>query len=317
MILVTGATGFVGRYLVPKLAQQGLQVRVFIPLRRRRIPWDNHPNIELVDGSIFEPEQLYRAMTGVHTVFHLASAQWWGRRSELEYVDLGGTRNVITAGRSARIGRLIVMSHLGAQASSGFTLLRVKGEMEEAVRKSGLAHTIVRCGVLFGEDDRFVNNIAMGLRINPLFVLQPGEAENLLNPLHIDDLTDSLVATLEAIETVDATIEIGGPEYISFNEMLRTVMRVSGAPRQIVEVPPYFSRALVSLFNRLTPRWPMTPQWFDILAGNRTADLGNLYQYTGVRPRRFEDTLLTYMPQRRYRLELLRFVLRRRPRPIF
>jgi hypothetical protein len=85
-------------------------------------------------------------------------------------------------------------------------------------------------------------------------------------------------------------------------------MRVSGARREIVTVPPYLLRSVNRVMSRIVRRWPMTPQWFDILASNRTAQLGNLYDYCGVRPVRFEDTLLTYMPQRRYGVEMLRFL---------
>lgn len=317
MILVTGALGFVGRHLVRKLIEADQSVRVLVPSRwHRRLPFDAS-RVEVFGGTIFDPEALNRAMTGVHTVFHLAAAQWWGRLNDLEYVDLGGTRNVVGAARSSRVGRLILLSHIGAEPSAGFNLLRIKGQVEELVRKSGIAYTIFRCGVLFGEDDRFVNNIAMTLRSNPFFILQPGAGEHLLHPLHIDDLTDALLKSLEVIELVDETVEIGGAEYVSFNEMLRTVMRVSRCKRRIISLPPYLVRSLTNMFRLLPIRWTITPQWFDLLAGNRTADLSNLYTYTGVRPRRFEDTLLTYMPGRHYFLRYLRFLFSRRRRQVF
>lgn len=319
MILITGATGFVGRHLVKKLTDSGYRIRVLgLNTRRmRQLGWEENPNIEIIEGSIFKPEDLHRAMLGVHTVFHLASAQWWGRLYDLEKVDLGGTRNVVTAGRSARIGRIILLSHIGAEPASGFNLLSIKGKVEETVRTSGIAYTIFRCGVIFGPEDRFVNNMAMLLRTNPLIVFQPGTAETLLNPLYIDDLTAALQESLEALDLVDNTVEIGGAEYMTYNEMLRTVMRVSRAKRRIISLPPYLLRGMTGLMKVFLPRWPMTPQWFDLLAGHRTAELGNMYTYLGIRPRRFEDTLLTYMPQRRYWLELLRYLFRRPPRSVF
>ena len=319
MILVTGATGFVGRHLVPALLENGQRVRVLIPPRgQRRLPFDtDSARLEVFSGSIFDSESLYRAMSGVHTVFHLASAQWWGRLNDLEHVDLTGTRNVVQAGRSARIGRIMMLSHIGAEPAAGFHLLRVKGQAEEIVRRGGLAYTIFRCGVLFGEEDHFVNNIAMTLRSNPFFIFQPGDGETLLNPLYIDDLIAALVNSLEVLGLIDATVEIGGAEYLSFNELIRTVMRVSGSRRRIVSLPPYFLRSLASLLRLVTFRFPITPQWFDMLAGNRTAELGNLFNYTGVRPGRFEDTLLLYMPQRRYFLEYLRYLVSRRRRAVF
>ena len=307
MILVTGASGFVGRHLIPALVEAGWPVRALVPPRRRRMSWPD--GVEVTVGRVSDPAALHQAMQRVHTVFHLASAQWWGGRRDLERVDVEGTRNVIAAARAARIGRLFLLSHLGAEPSSAYPLLRVKGQVEAQVRHSGLPYTIMRCGVFFGQEDRFVNNIAMLLRTNPLFFFQPGQGESLLHPLYIGDLVQALVNSLERIALVDATIEIGGAEYLTFNEMVRTVMRVSHAKRVIVSVPPYALRGFTRAMTRVVRRWPMSPQWFDLLSGNRTAKLGNLFDYCDVRPVRFEDTLLTYMPQRRYALELARFLL--------
>lgn len=310
MILVTGAMGLVGRDLVPALAAAGWPVRVLVALRQERrvarLAWPD--DVDVVAGELDNRPTIHRAMQGVHTVFHLASAQWWGTPRDLEQVDIQGTRNVIAAARAARVGRLYYLSQLGAEPASAFTLLRVNGQVEGLIRNSGIAYTIMRCGALFGPEDRFVNGVAMLLRSNPVVFFQPGDGENLLHPLYVGDLVQALANSLERIDLVDTTIEIGGAEYVTYNEMVRTVMRVSGAQRVIVPVPPYALRTVNAMLVRLVRRWPMTPQWFDLLASNRTAKLGNLYDYCGVRPVRFEDTLLTYMPQRRYGWELLRFM---------
>jgi hypothetical protein len=120
-----------------------------------------------------------------------------------------------------------------------------------------------------------------------------------------------LVRSLENLNTVDQTIEIGGPEYMTFNEMARTVMRVTSTYRSIVAVPPYMLRSFTAVLTRLFPAWPVTPQWFDILASNRTASLGSLYDNFGIRPARFEDTIVTYMRGRHYTRELMVNLLRR------
>lgn len=315
MIVVTGGSGFVGRALIQRLAQQGEPVRVLSARGESAFP-ELGETVEVVQGNLYDPESLYRAMIGAHTVFHLASAQWWGRKRDLERVDIRGTQNVIAAGRSARIGRLIVLSHLGAERSSAFTLLRVKGQVEEIVRTSGLAYTIFRSGIVFGQGDTFVNGIAQLLRANPFIFLQPGQGESLLHPLYIGDLIEALVRSMEHIDTVDQTLSIGGPEYMTFNEMVRTVMRVTNAPRLIVPVPPWTLRAFAGLISRFFPYFPLALQWLDLLASNRTASMSTLYDLFEMQPRRFEDTILTYMRGRRYSLELLRTLLRRRPRRI-
>jgi NADH dehydrogenase len=315
MILVTGGTGFVGRHLVSRLLAEGRPVRLLLDERRaQKLPWENPP--EIMVGSILDDEALFRAVTGVHVILHLENAQWWGRPRDLERVELQGTRSLITAARAARVGRVITLSHLGATSASAYPLMRYKGMVEEAIRASGLAYTIIRSGLIFGEEDAFVNHIAMQLRVTPGVFLMPGRGEVVMHPIYIDDLVSALVGSLDTLDTVDNMIEIGGPEYITLQDLISTVMRVSGTFRSIIAVPPYLLRWLSAVYTRVMPRALVTAQWMDILATNRTARLGNLFQYFGIRPRRFEDTLLTYMRDRSYGWETLRYSFRRRPRVI-
>ncbi|MGJ3237761.1 MAG: SDR family oxidoreductase [Anaerolineae bacterium] len=318
MILVTGATGFVGRHLVRQLLLQGLPVRCLIPENRtRRLPWqsentDRVPDIVL--GNVLDDETLYQAVTGVHTIIHLESAQWWGSQRALERIELAGTRNLVSVARSARVGRIITLSQLGASSSSAYVLHRIKGQAEEIIRNSGLAYTIIRAGQVFGEEDAFINHIAMMLALNPLIHLMPGQGEVALHPIHIDDIVQCLVASLESLNAVDNTLEVGGTEYITYEDLLLTVMRVTGNRRLIIPVPPYLLRLLTRIYSLIFPRSLMTPQWLDILAINRTTQLGNVFTYFGFRPRRIEDTLLTYMKKRNYLYHSIRTIFRRRPR---
>lgn len=314
MILVTGATGFIGRHLIDRLLAAGYPVRILHDNQRQGdLPWETLP--EIVDGNVLDEEALFRAVTGVHVIIHLENAMWWGRRRDLERVELAGTQKLITAARAARVGRIITVSQLGAAPSSAYALMRVKGQVEEEIRTSGLAYTIIRSGLVFGEDDAFINHIALSLRANPLLFFMPGRGEVVLHPIYIHDLIEVLIRSLETVDVVDRLVEIGGPEYITLKDLIRTVMRVTRMPRLIVSLPPYMMRWVNNVYNLLLPRTLMTSQWLDILATNRTAQLGNAYTYFGVRPRRLEDTLLTYMRGRNYWLSLLRESLRR-PRRI-
>ncbi len=319
MILVTGATGLVGRHLIHRLMDEGIPTRCLLTERRaRRLPWDeNHPHApEVIIGTVLDEEAFFHAVTGVHVVVHLESALWWGRRRDLERVEVSGTRQLVTVARSARVGRIISLSQLGATPSSAYTLHRIKGQVEEVIRNSGVAFTIIRSGVIFGEDDSFINHIASMLSINPLFFLMPGYGEIVLHPIHIDDLVEALYRSLNLIELVDQTVEIGGPEYTTLQDMLFTIMRVTGMQRMVIAVPPYILRWLTTIYSWILPRSLMTSQWLDILASNRTAPLGNIYNNFGFHPKRFEETLLTYLPKRRHFWGLLRDTFRRRPRPV-
>jgi hypothetical protein len=86
--------------------------------------------------------------------------------------------------------------------------------------------------------------------------------------------------------------------------------------RFILPLPPYVLRWITAVYSRVLPRSLVTLQWLDLLAVNRTAPLGNVFNYFGFQPRRFEDTLLKYMRGRRYWWPLLRYTLRRRPKGV-
>ena len=260
-------------------------------------------------------EQLFRAVTGCHAVIHLENAMWWGRRRDLEHVELAGARALAAVARSARVGRIITLSQLGAAPSSAFNLHRVKGEVEDMLRNSGVAFTIIRSGIVYGPDDAFINHIASMLRINPIFFLLPGRGDVVLHPIYIDDLVEALYRSLSQIRLVDTTIEIGGAEYMSLRDLIRTIMRVCGMRRLVIPVPPYFLRWVTAIYSRVLPRSLMTSQWLDILATNRTAPLSGVYDFFDFQPRRFEEMLLTYLPRRKHLLGSLRDTFRRRPRP--
>lgn len=319
MILVTGATGFIGRHVVQALLEQNLPVRCLVSEHKaQHLPWDmtlaNAP--EIIIGTVLDEEIVFKAVTGVHTIIHLESAQWWGSQRNLERIDFAGTQALISVARSARVGRIIYLSQLGAAPSSAYVLHRIKGQVEDLVKNSGLAYTILRSGIVFGIEDVFINNIAMMLQSNPILFLMPGEGEIVLHPLYIDDLVRAICLCLESLNAVDNVMEIGGPEYITFEDLLLTVMRVTGMIRLIIPVPPYLLRFLTRIYYSFLPRSLMTPQWLDILATNRTTQLGNTFEYFGFQPRRIEDTLVTYLAKKNHLLNLIRFTFRRRPRSI-
>ncbi len=313
MILVTGSTGFVGRHLIQALSDQGIPVRALIRPRRGREPKPWGASVSQIAGTVEDSQTLHQAMQGVHTVIHLASAPPWANARRLHAVDVVGTRNVAAVARSVRIGRIITLSYIGADRSSAYTLMRVKGDVEETIRTSGLAYTIIRCGMIFGPDDRTVNAIAMQLKASPGVFFLPAEGDSLVHPLWIDDLVAALINCLDNPNSVDQSIAVGGPEYLTFAQMVRTVMRVTNTPRLLLPLQPYWLRQAAWIFRRFQPRPVFTAQWYDRIAESRTADLNNMSNYFDIHPARFEDTLLSYMPERSYGREMLRYVFGRQP----
>ena len=154
----------------------------------------------------------------------------------------------------------------------------------------------------------------MLLRANPFVFFLPGRGEVVLHPLYIGDLVQAIIGCLDRMETVDSVIELGGPEYITLDDLVRTIMRVSGASRSVIHIPPYMMRWSARVFGLFLRRNIVNEQWLDITASNRTARIGAIYQSFGIRPQRLEDTMLTYMRRRGYSRSLAGYSLRRKPR---
>ncbi len=313
MILITGATGFVGRRLTARLAgDANLRVRVLLrpASDANRLP--RGVSVHVMIGAITDPDSLLAAMDGVHTVFHLIGTDTRGRHARLDDVDLAGSKAIVEAALAARVGRIICLSRVGADRGSAFRLLRTKGEIEDTIRTSGLSYTIFRTSVLFGQSDRFSEHIAMLARAFPVYFV-PGDGEATFQPLWVEDLVTCLAMSLEDLDLVDAVIDLGGPEILTYRRIVMRVMHAIGSPRPILGLPLLAHRVGAWFLDGLFARWPFTEHWVELLSSNQTADLGAVERHFGFRPAAMDVGLIDrYMRRRRFAWELLRFAVTQR-----
>ncbi len=307
MILVTGATGFIGRVLVRQLSQTGQQVRVLLrpsphsPRLPKGVP------VEVSVVSLNDERGVRAALRGVDEIYHLASAAGQGRRGSLLKTDIEGTRTLAQVAASADIKRLIFLSHLGADRASAFPVHKSKGIAEEHIRRSGVPYTIIRSSIVFGPEDSFTTDLSQLIRLAPGFFPIPGDGRTLLQPLWVEDLVTSLIWTLENPDTINQTYEIGGGEYFTLRQILETLMTVTHTHRAIVPLPPPYMRALIVLLDSAARNFSASTYWLDYVAVNRTCAVDNLSRTFGLMPARFAYRLNYLERDPWYRSFLQRF----------
>jgi NADH dehydrogenase len=305
MILVTGGTGFIGQALIRSLVSAGHEVRTLIrpsqtsPRLPRGIP------VDATLCSLQDERGLQSAMSGVDTVFHLAGSESYGNRADLLTVDIQGTKNVAAAAAQAGVRRIVFLSHLGADRASAFPVLKAKAIGENYIRSCGVDYTIFRSAVVFGPGDRFTTNLAVLLRFFPFLCLMPGDGSTLLQPLWIEDLVTSLAWALEDPATRNQVYTIGGPEYLSFRQVLEAIMRATGIRRYLVPISPVTLRALTVYAEESFMRFPLSIFWLDYLALNRTGPTDTLPRLFGLLPATF-STRLQYLKERDLKRDLSR-----------
>lgn len=291
MILITGATGFIGRALMRQLMESGRDLRVLIRPSRRSPRLPKGLPIDVAVASLTDERAVRGALKGVDVIFHLAGAEWQGRNADLLTVDMQGTANLAAVAAEAGVKRMLMVSHLGASRSSGYPVFRAKGIAEEHIRRSGIPHTIFRTSVVFGPDDHFTTSLAQLLQTFPFFFPLPGSARTIIQPLWVEDLVTVLMWSLDDEGTINRTYEIGGSEYFTIRQVVETIMQVTQRPRTLFEMHPVLVRALIVTLESFVPNYPVSSFWLDYIAVSRTCPVDNLTRAFGLMPARFSYRL--------------------------
>jgi uncharacterized protein YbjT (DUF2867 family) len=310
MILVTGGTGFIGQALIRHLVEAGYEVRTLIRPSKQSPNLPKGVPVEVAVSSLTDQRGLRGAMVSVDAVFHLAGGEWAGPRSSLMDIDIQGTRAVATAALDAGVDRIFFLSHLGADRASAYPVLKAKAIAEEYLRRSGVDYTILRSGIVYGRQDGFTTGLARLLAASPFFLI-PGDGSTLLQPLWVEDLVTSLVWSLDYPKTRNQTYEIGGPEYLTFHQIVGEINKVLGIRRQLIHVRPPFLRVLTVILDHALPGLPISVYWLDYLAANHTCSLDSLPNTFNLMPARFSRRL-AYLQGDPWRKVMFKGLFRRR-----
>jgi uncharacterized protein YbjT (DUF2867 family) len=301
IVAVAGGRGFVGGAIARELASRGNRV---IVLSRREIKGaEGIPALaeyayEVRAADATRPETLAGALAGVEMLvislaFRNSPVEATRRGQTFELVDAAGTESLVAAAKSAGVTRLVYISGAGAAADAPRHWFRAKWRAEEAVRGSGISFTILRPSWIYGPGDHSLNRFLGFARRLP-FMPQIGNGRQILAPIFVDDVAALAADALFAPGAAGQTLEVGGPEAISMDEIVRRALRVQGRRRPILHMPTRLMKLMTAPLT-LLPSPPMSPAAIDFIVGSAQVDTEPLRRVLPRRIRPLEEALETYL----------------------
>ncbi|MBI4320158.1 MAG: complex I NDUFA9 subunit family protein [Chloroflexi bacterium] len=289
MILLTGATGFVGRHLLARLVTRGERVRCLV----HRLPVAGaqlEQGVVVARGSVADPASLHDAMVGVDTVIHLVAVIRETRSTTFAGINVQGTRNVLAAAKEAGVRRVFHMGALGASPNAAYPFTYSKWLAEEAVRHSGMPYTILEPSIIFGEGDEFVTKLAGIVRLSP-FVPIIGTGANLFQPIWVEDVVTCVLKSLDDDSFLGKTIQVGGPEHLSYEQIVDEIARALGKRGPKLHIPLALIRPMVRAMETLLPSPPITTAQLAMLSLKNVTDLDSVPTHFGFTPAFLRDKL--------------------------
>ena len=243
-VLVVGGSGFIGRHLLNALARKGIAARVPTRAAERAKHLWLLPNVEVVEADVFAPGELERLAEGCDMVVNLAGIlhSRRGRKDERGPNDYGPDfarvhvelpQAIARACRSAGVRRLLHVSALGASPTAPSEYLRSKAIGEQAVLAAEEVHaTVFRPSVVFGPEDRFLNQFALLARFLPVLAVPCPKAK--FQPVYVADVAAAMLAAATDSETRGKRYDLGGPRVYELKQLVEYVCEATGRKRVVL-----------------------------------------------------------------------------------
>ncbi|WP_435348420.1 NAD(P)H-binding protein [Haloarchaeobius sp. HRN-SO-5] len=230
-VLVTGATGFVGGHLVPALRDAGHDV---VALVRDPDRYDPPAGVTVVAGDLLDPESLPPAFEGVDAAYYLVHSMRSG--ADFEDRDRRAARAFADAATAAGVDRVVYLGGLGEERDRLSEHLRSRREVEHLLEEGSYDLTTLRAAIIVGSGSASFQMVHQLVKRLPVMVT-PQWVETPCQPIAIDDVVAYLVGVLDVPGTAGETFEIGGPEVLTYREMLETTARITGQRLRVLPIP--------------------------------------------------------------------------------
>jgi uncharacterized protein YbjT (DUF2867 family) len=217
--VVTGATGYTGKYLTRRLLGMGKRVKSLTGHMDRENPFGEQ--VEIARMAFDDPAELAKSLEGASTLY----CTYWVRFAHGDVTfekAIENTKTLIKAAEDAGVKRLVHVSIANPSEDSPLPYYHGKAMVEKAVRESKLSYAIIRPTVIFGPEDILINNIAYFIRKYPMFVV-PGSGEYGMQPIYVEDMAEIMANAGQTDENL--VTDAVGPEAFTFNEIVELIKR--------------------------------------------------------------------------------------------
>lgn len=290
MLLLTGATGLVGSALLRRLVAEGRPVRCLVRDPRGLGP--QRVRVQIALGDLADPPSFRNAMRGVDTVVHLAASTRDQPRGSIEELAAIATWRMVEAAQRAEVKRFVFFSALGASTHHRARLFRAKALAEQAVRESDMHTTVIAPSLVYAPGDRWLTLIER-LSLLPVMPIS-GRGRAVCQPIWAEDVASCVVAALNGggNHRTHNRYELAGPQTMSYNEAINTVLRSLDRERTLLPLPtPIVSRTLRLLERALHTGTPITWDEAELLEANMVATGGSDAEALGVTPQPMSSVL--------------------------
>jgi uncharacterized protein YbjT (DUF2867 family) len=290
MLLLTGATGLVGSTLLRHLLSEGTEVRCLVRDPRRL--GAQRVRVQIAMGDLTDPPSFRNAMRGVQTVVHLAASIRDQPRGSIEELDGIATWRMVEAAERQGVERFVYFSALGASTHHRTRMLRAKAVAEQAVREASLSSTVFAPSIVYAPGDAWLTLLER-LALLPVMPVS-GRGRALYQPIWAEDVADCVIAALRRpVEQARVRYELAGPETLSHNDIMRTVLRSLRRRRALLHFPtPIVSRGLRLLEAAMGSSAPATWDEAELMEVSMTSPRGAAdAESLGVVPQRMAAVL--------------------------
>lgn len=249
LVLLTGATGYVGGRLLGRLESRSSPVRCLVR-NPERFSGKRAPGTEVMVGDLLDAESLPPAMAGVDTAYYLVHSM--GHGGSFEEADRLAARNFAQAAGAAGVRRIIYLGGLGSESDTLSPHLRSRQEVGEILRSSGIPVTEFRASIVLGKGSLSYEMIRALTERLPVMIT-PRWVDVLAQPIAIDDLLDYLLAALEQPLDTSRVFEIGGSDRVSYGDLMKEYARQRSLHRWMIPVPVLTPRLSSLWLGLVTP----------------------------------------------------------------